>query len=185
MQMKKIQFFGMTLAVALFMAGCSGGNVDKERTRVTELRKELYDKNSVYTSHEIAEKAIEAFRAFGKKFPEDSAALKFHTEAAEIAWTMGKHKLSTEIFREVMDMHPDEGTVPYICVRLGSIYNDNLLDTVEARKYFTRVLEKFPESDYAEGARFGLETLGMDERQQFDYMLRRNSPDKDSLNASL
>ena len=172
----------MLIAVmaAVILAGCAG-NVEKERAKVTELRKELYDKNSVYTSHEIAEKAIEAFRAFGKKFPDDTAALKFHTEAAEIAWTMGKHKLSTEIFLEIMDMHPDAGTIPYIGVRLGSIFNDNLRDTAQARKYFTLVLEKYPESDYTEGARFGLETLGMDERQQFEYMLRKANTGSDTL----
>lgn len=178
--MKTNRLMVVAVFAAVLLAGCAN-NVEKERAKVTELRKELYDKNSVLSSQEVADKAIEAFRAFGNKFPEDTAALKFHTEAAEIAWTIGKHKLSTEIFLEILELHPDARTIPYIGVRLGSIFNDNLRDTAQARKYFTLVLEKYPESDYSEGARFGLETLGMDERQQFDYMLRRANPGMDTL----
>jgi outer membrane protein assembly factor BamD (BamD/ComL family) len=178
--MKKKLFSVSILFSLLFLLGCNG-NADKERAKVTELRKTLYDKNSILASHEVAEKAIVEFRNFGKKFPKDSAALRFHTESAEIAWTIGQHKLSTEIFKEIMDIHPDAENMPYICIRLGSIYNDNLRDTAEAKKYFQMVLDKFPGSEFVKGAKFGLETLGMDERQQFDYMLRKNNITRDSL----
>jgi outer membrane protein assembly factor BamD (BamD/ComL family) len=171
--MKKIILF-FAMATFMFSACNFFDNVNKDRERMYELRKQLYDKNSLLTSYEAADAAIEAFRAFGNKYPKDTAALPFHIEAAEIAWTMTKFPLSIEIFEEIVALHPESDLLPYVYLRLGSIYNDAIKDTVNAKKYYTLLLEKYPESDFVEGAQFGIETLGMTEKEQFDYLLRKS-----------
>lgn len=159
--------------VSLLLVSTACNSVSKERDKVLKIRQELYDKNSVLSSQVVAEKAIVAFRKFGTDFPKDSSALKFHTEAAEIAWSLGKFPQSLEIFKEIIELHPDAASMPYLYLRVAAISNDALKDTVEARKYYTLVLEQYPGSEFRKGAEFGLETLGLNEQEQFDYMMKK------------
>jgi TolA-binding protein len=173
MKMKKIILL-FAIAAVVVTACKPGGNVDKERAKIIELRKQLYDQNSLLNSMSVAEEAIEAFRTFGKKFPTDSLALPYHIEAGEIAWTLAKFPQSIEIFEEIAGLHPDSDMLPYVYLRLGSIYNDALKDTANSRKYYTMLIEQYPDSEFSEGAQFGLETLGMSEKEQFDYLLGKS-----------
>lgn len=177
--MKSIAILPLSFLL-LFAFACNFGgkkelNVDEERAKVTELRKELYDNNSVLSSKKVAEEAIEVFRALGKNFPSDSMALPFHIEAAEIAWTLQKYTLSAEIFREIADLHPANESLPYIYVRLGSLYNDKLNDTTMAKSYFNMVIENYPGDEFYQSALFGIETLGMDEDEQFKVILKKQA----------
>lgn len=165
-------------SVFILAAGCNRGpklNVDEEREKVQQLRKELYDKNSLLSSYDVAKEAIEKFRAFGLNFPEDSLAQPFHIEAAEIAWTMGEYRLSVEIYEEIAKLHSDSESMPYVYTRLGSIYNDKLKDSETAEKYYSIVVEQYPEDEFVASAKFGLETLGMSEDEQFRVILRKQA----------
>ncbi|MFO7721799.1 MAG: tetratricopeptide repeat protein [Bacteroidales bacterium] len=170
--MKKIILL-FAIAVVVVSACKPGSNVEKERANIIELRNQLYDQNSVLSSQKVAEEAIEAFRAFGKNFPEDSLAMPYHIEAGEIAWTLAQYPLSIEIFQEILGIHPESDMVPYLYLRLGSIYNDAMKDTINAKKYYMLLLENYPQSEFSEGAQFGLETLGMSEKEQFDHLMEK------------
>lgn len=175
--MKRITIALVTCVIVLAV-GCNRGtklNVDEERGKVQQLRKELYDKNSLLSSYDVAKDAIEKFRAFGMNFPEDSLALPLHIEAAEIAWTLGEFRLSVEIYEEIAALHPDSESMPYVYTRLGSIYNDKLKDPETSEKYYSIVVEQYPDDEYVASAKFGLETLGMSEDEQFKVILKRQA----------
>jgi len=176
--MKRITI-ALLACIIVLAAGCNRGpklNVDEERGKVQQLRKELYDKNSLLSSYDVAKEAIEKFRAFGQNFPEDSLALPFHIEAAEIAWTLGEYRLSVEIYEEIAELHPDSDSMPYVYTRLGSIYNDKLKEPETAEKYYSIVVEQYLAwSEFFPSAKFGLETLGMSEDEQFRVILRKQA----------
>jgi outer membrane protein assembly factor BamD (BamD/ComL family) len=178
--MKRILMATLAILLLTTIACNRKAGLEKEKARLAELRAQLYDKNSTLASQKIADEAIVEFRAFGNAFPDDSMGIRYHIEAAEIAWTVAKYPTSLEIFKEIVDLHPKTEMLPYLYLRIGAISNDALRDTATARKYYTMVIEKFPNGEYTEGAQFGLETLGMSEEEQFKIILMKSSRLQDS-----
>ncbi len=171
--MKKVWIIFVIIVIFVLAVG---GLYLYEKNKVERIRKELYDANGVLKSYPDTEKAVAAFRSFSNKFywvPFDKQTLPYHIEAGELAWTLGKMPLSLDIFMEVMKVHPKNDMTPYLYLRVASIANDAMKDTVMAREYYTKLLDEYPKSEFAEGARFGIETLGMNEEEQFLYIMRK------------
>ncbi len=180
-RMKKMKRNSITFlllpVMIVAMVGCGSPQqtaLEEERARIIELNSLLYDKEGNLPGHKVAQEAIEAFRAFGNNHPDDSMALPYHIKAGDLAFTLGQFRLSADIFSEVVSLYPSGEHSPYVFIRLGSVYNDRLQDTAAARVYFTKVLDEFPSDPLAESAEFGIETLGMDEEEQFKVILKRS-----------
>jgi tetratricopeptide (TPR) repeat protein len=172
--------------MAVFMAGMlilvsAGGckeradkQLERDRERILELDRSLYDKTGNLPGYIVAEEAIVAFREFGNNYPEDSLALPFHIKAGDIAFTLGKIKTVTEIYGEILTLYPSGDHTPYLYLRLGNLYNDELQDTVTARIYFERLIAEYPEGKRAEDAATMLEMLGLSIEEQMEVIKRRN-----------
>lgn len=175
--MKKITILSL-IAVFFIMVGCKtkkSDEADIERSRLLEMLEGLYDENGVLVSHTAAEEAISAFRVFGNNYPEDSLALVFHTYSGDISEMLGKYALSREIFIEIAELHPEDEIIPYIYYRIGTLSNDELEDTETAEYYFNLIITEYPDNEFADGARFGIETLGMDKEEQLEYLLEKSA----------
>ncbi len=168
----------MMVGLPLLFLSCIEQKVDQQsidRARVLELDSLLHDRTGNLPGFKVAEEAIVAFRAYGNNYPDDTLAAPYHLKAAHLAFTLGQYKLSADIFSEVVSLHPETTELPYIYTRLGSLFNDHLNDTARARTYFTMIIENFPGDPYVESAQFGLETLGMDQDEQFKIIQQRNA----------
>jgi len=165
------------LLILVSAGGCrerSGSQLEQDRERILELDRALYDRTGNLPGYTIAEEAIVAFREFGNNYPEDSLALPFHIKAGDIAFTLGKIRTSTEIFGEILTLHPSGDHTPYLYLRLGNMYNDELQDTVSARIYLERLISEYPDDSRADDARILIEMLGMDVGQQMEEIKRRH-----------
>jgi tetratricopeptide (TPR) repeat protein len=164
------------VTVPLLMVSCGDKKVDQQAEdwgRVLELDSMLDDRTGNIPGLKVAEEAMAAFRSYGNNYPEDTLAIPFHLKAAHLAFTLGNYQMSADIFNEVVSIHPEAEEMPYIYIRLGTLYNDHLNDTVLARTFYTKVLDDFPDDPYVESALFGLETLGMNPDEQFVIIRRK------------
>ncbi len=150
-------------------------NLSRERKKVIKINESLYDKTGTIPGHVIAEEAIDAFREFGRRHPKDSIALPYHIKAGDLAFTLGKFSQSAEIFNEILTIYPQNNQMPYVYLRLGALYNDKLNDTVQAKAFYNRILDEFPDDPFVESALFGLETLGLNEDEQLRVILNKNA----------
>lgn len=170
------------LTVMLMMVmGCGQNKQKKMRDEMIALKKELYNTNSTLSSYDVAEKAISTFRTYATQYPEDSISLEYHIEAGYIAWALSQYPLSLEIYKEIIDLHPGNDRMPFLYLRIGSIANDDLKDTITAKKYYEMLMADYPTSEFAKGAETGLKTLGMDVDEQLRYILQQQASNADSL----
>ena len=65
-----------------------------------------------------------------------------------------------DAFTEIAEYHPDADAVPEAYLRVGEIYLEELGAEGEAREYFERIVDSFPDSDAAELAQERLDELG-------------------------
>jgi outer membrane protein assembly factor BamD (BamD/ComL family) len=165
----------IVLVVAV-MVSCNSPEkqLKRDRARVLEVENALHAPDQNLPGMKAAEEAIVVFREFANKYPQDSMAFLYHVKAADIAFTLQQYPVSAEIFEEITEKYPQREGFAYVYLRLGSLYNDKLQDTARARTYFTRILSEYPNNQYVESAKFGLEFLGLNERQQMEVILQRN-----------
>lgn len=79
---------------------------------------------------------------------------------ASIKAEQGDIEEAIEAFLEIRQYHPGADAVPEALLRVGLLYLDEMDDQEEAREYFERVVESYPDSPAAEDARERLDALG-------------------------
>lgn len=166
----------LLITIIALLFSCSNPVKEKKRlwARVLEVEAALHTPNQNFPGMKAAEEAIVVFREFATKYPQDSMAFFYHVKAADIAFTLQQYPVSGEIFEEVLEKHSQREGFAYVYLRLGSLYNDKLQDTAKARIFFNRILSEYPNNQYVESAKFGLDHLGMNEQQQLETILQRN-----------
>lgn len=65
-----------------------------------------------------------------------------------------------DAFLEIAQYHPGADAVPEAYLRVGEIHLEDLGDEEEARDYFQRIIDSFPDSEAAQLARDHLDALG-------------------------
>ncbi|TFG98895.1 MAG: outer membrane protein assembly factor BamD [Calditrichales bacterium] len=65
-------------------------------------------------------------------------------------------------FKNILEYYPQGDNAPKATFMIGFIYANNTKDLEEAKKYYTLFIEKYPEHDLADDAKYELETLGQD-----------------------
>lgn len=63
-------------------------------------------------------------------------------------------------FREIVDKFPDDAYAPQALFMVGFVYSEELADYAQAKSAFTELLDRYPESEVAETAKWMLDNLG-------------------------
>jgi TolA-binding protein len=82
-----------------------------------------------------------------------------------------------ENFKKLLDYYPDGEKAADAMFMIGFIYANNLENFDEARIYYNRFIEKYPDHELVASARYELKTLGKDinELDIFDKMKQDTS----------
>ena len=67
-----------------------------------------------------------------------------------------------ENFKNILEYYPQGENAPKATFMIGFIYANNTKDLEQAKKYYSLFIEKYPEHDLADDAKYELETLGQD-----------------------
>lgn len=158
--MKKKMLAFLCLAT---LAGCANTADDTyvDRT-VDDLYNEaadLYDKGS-YTS------AAKTFTEVERQHPYSDWALKAQIRAGEAYFQAKKYEDAIETFNVFTELHPAHSDLAYVHYMVGMCYYEQI-PTVErdqqvtelAMKSFETVIQRFPESSYAQDAQMKLDLI--------------------------
>lgn len=90
-------------------------------------------------------KAIEAFTAFVKDYPQSTRLVNAHYWLGEIYLAEQKPELARESFVKVVTQFPDHRKAPDAAYKLGIVY-DQLGDRTKSLEYLDLVINKYPDS---------------------------------------
>ena len=65
-------------------------------------------------------------------------------------------------FKSIIEYYPQGENAAKATFMIGFIYANNIKNYDEAKKYYTLFIEKYPDHDLADDAKYELETLGQD-----------------------
>ena len=157
--MKIMKKFGvLTLLIVLFTA--CGPTKDNASEKISELEKQLFSNTNSSVNKIEADELIVYYLEFAEKFPEDSLVPDYLFKAADISMNILESSNAIDIYNEIIDNYPDYKKAPECLFLKGFVYENNLHDLVNARKYYSEFVKKYPNNDFADDAQMSLKNLG-------------------------
>ena len=155
--MKRILF---VLFIATAMMSCN--NQEKERTNILDLEKNMVDGNGVLNAAS-ADKLIEAYMNYAKKFPNDEMSPDFLFKAVDISFAYNalNPQKTINIINLLIENYPDFEMSPMAMYIKGFVYENQMGDYENALETYNQFLEKYPDNPMAADVQSTINNLGI------------------------
>ena len=155
--MKRILF---VLFLATAMMSCN--NQEKERTNILDLEKNMVDGNGVLNAAS-ADKLIEAYMNYAKKFPNDEMSPDFLFKAVDISFAYNalNPQKTINIINVLIENYPDFEMSPMAMYIKGFVYENQMGDYENALETYNQFLEKYPDNPMAADVQSTINNLGI------------------------
>jgi len=146
------------LAVIGVISAC-GPSKDKKNNNITILE-ETFSDQSKGLDKVKAQELKDAYLEYANLFPDDSLSPEYLFKAADITMNIIDSRQAINIYNRILADYPDFRKAPQCIFLKAFIFENNLNDLVNAKKYYLEFLEKYPEDDFADDAQISLDNLG-------------------------
>ena len=155
--MKRILF---VLFIATAMMSCN--NQEKERTNILDLEKNMVDGNGVLNAAS-ADKLIEAYLNYAKKYPKDEISPDFLFKAVDISFAYNalNPQKTINIINVLIENYPDFEMSPMAMYIKGFVYENQMGDYENALETYHQFLEKYPDNPMAADVQSTINNLGI------------------------
>ena len=155
--MKRILF---VLFLAIAMMSCN--NQEKERANILELEKNMVDGNGVLNAAS-ADKLIEAYMNYAKKFPNDEMSPDFLFKAVDIsvAYNALNPQKTIDITNVLIDNYPDFEMTPMAMFIKGFVYENQMNNYEKALDTYHQFLDKYPNNPMAADVQSTIKNIGI------------------------
>lgn len=155
--MKRILF---VLFLAVAMMSCN--NQEKERTNILELEKNMVDEKGALNAAS-ADKLINLYLDYAKKFPKDEMSPDFLFKAVDIS--VGYNALNPQKTIDIINIliaeYPDFEMTPMAMYIKGFVYENQMYDLENALDTYHQFLEKYPDNHLAADVQTTIDHLGI------------------------
>ncbi len=157
--MKKLILFFM---MALWLSGCAWFETSHEMEKTAE---ELVSEGSSAFASGDYKDAVKAYTDLKDWYPFSKYAILAELKIADAHYELEAYDEAIFAYEEFENMHPKNEAVPYIIYRIGLCWF-NQLDTIDrdhtpaknSLTQFYRLIDQFPESEYAQKANKNIQT---------------------------
>lgn len=165
--MKTKYFFILIIIVGtLFSCGSKTKSDTKNedlKNQIVEKEKETYSSDSL--NLDLANDLITVYLAYANEFPQDSLAPEYLFKAAEISMNINKAKHSIDYLTEIENNYKNYDKYVATLFLKAFILENYLKDFENAEKYYSIVVEKYPDHPLAQDAEAAISFLGIDDEE--------------------
>jgi outer membrane protein assembly factor BamD (BamD/ComL family) len=155
--MSHLKILLFTLVTLFTITSCSNPK-KKLNDNISTLEKELYVSQSLDKSK--GENLINLYAEFAKQFPEDTASANYLYKAAEISMNLQLGVKAIGYYDDLLSAYPNYSKKAECIFLKAFIYENQLNNLEEAKKYYTQFLDEFPTHQLAKDAEASLKYLG-------------------------
>ncbi len=156
--MKTIYLF-LIVAIGVSITSCKQTNVkQKQLESIQILEKDLY--SSQILDREKGLHMIDTYVNYSKQYPEDTVSADFLFKAAEIAMNLKLGSQSIFYYDKILSNYHDFYKVPECLFLKAFVYENQLNDLKNAKKYYNQFLVEYPNHPLAKDAKASLKYLG-------------------------
>lgn len=155
--------FFLIAVIVFFTISCAGPNneaAEELKTSIELMEEKLYNSQDIKLSKNDALELIDLYETYAIDFPKDSLAAIYLFRASDLSMNLQRPEATIALFNELLVKYPDYEKTPSVLFLKAFVYEDQLGDLVNAKKYYEEFLEKYPENDFADDAEISLKNLG-------------------------
>ena len=189
--MKEMKFI-LWLCAAIFLSGCSDSSsegaqsADSGEPRVVTgesvtdpLLLEIRDMEKRTRKDTVLDRAaglrlLRAYQDYYNKHPQDTAAVAYLFEAGRVADALGKYDKAIELLANFHDGTTNRQRKAEAAYLVAFIYDSHLHLPNKAKTQYTKVIELYPESPWADQARQALPLLGKSDEELLQFLKEKN-----------
>jgi outer membrane protein assembly factor BamD (BamD/ComL family) len=162
--MKSTKVIISLFMVVGLMFGCQQP-AEKEVTKTTEesiaeLESSLFDSESNTLDRKKANELSYLYEKWAHENKENVEAPSYLLKAADISMNLNNPRRSIGLFDQILKNYPQSKQASSSAFLKAFVYDDQLKDYVNAGKYYTEFIEKYPESPFINDAEASLKNLG-------------------------
>lgn len=162
--MKTLKLFSIVFITVLVATAC-GPSKKEKINRINEMENELFAEEAKGIDKEKARSLTDAYIAYADAFPEDSLAPEYLFRAADISMNIFESGQAIDLYNRITDDYPDYRKAPQCLFLKAFVYENNLNDLNNAKRYYREFLDKYPEDEFADDAEMSLQNLGKSPEQ--------------------
>lgn len=162
--MRKTALFILTCV--LIITACDGPQKEKEvdsaslKDSILKQEEKVYDTNQNRLQKQDAALLVGLYEKYADTYPDDSLSANYLFLAADISMNLRKPKQTIVLFDRILNAYPDYEKAPAVLFLKAFVYEDQLQDYANAKKYYELFISKYPDSDFADDAEVSLKNLG-------------------------
>jgi outer membrane protein assembly factor BamD len=138
-----------------------GGCLLQQQASLNELGpEELLARGMDRLEHSEYNSAVRAFQAIKDRYPYSKHVITAELKMAESYFIRNDFDSALDVYNDFERLHPKDSNIPYVIYRKGMCHFQQVktidrdqTQTVEAKEEFERLVNRFPESEYAYKAR--------------------------------
>ena len=152
----KLMLFAL---LAFGMMACGEKKLTQEDLKKAE--QTLMDSNG-NLNKEAVPAVVDKFCTFVKQNPDDASAPDWLFKALQIEVKAGESEKAIALCDQLVKDYPTSGTIPAALMLTASeVYDSQLHDLDKARAMYEKVINDYPDSEWAESAEKMIEYLGL------------------------
>lgn len=191
----KRTILGLFLAAGFAMTSCgnSDGNANNDSLGDTLTKQQLLDsirneESKMRASQEfVPQKAMGALRLYmdyANRFPNDSMTPEYLFRASDIALGLGEYQQQVDLLEIILDQHEYYDQYDAVCFAAALTYDQHLekvnFGGDRAIQLYEYVIEKYPQSSYAEASKTLKEFVGKPD-SVYDNFIKEQMRKQDSV----
>lgn len=158
--------FLLLLTIGFFIAGCDGPQ-KKETAETINLEESInLQEDKVFNSNnnrlvkKDAKILVTLYEQYANEKPDDSLSPEYLFRASDISMNLQMPMQTIQLFNRILTEYPDFEKATVVLFLKAFVYEDQLRDYDNAKKYYELFLTKYPESEFADDAKVSLKNLG-------------------------
>lgn len=152
------------LCLSILVSSCGSGDGDSmSNSDRLKIIKELEDKaysdiNKFDTTAALA--LVKNYAQYCDENKEDEMSPVYLFKAGDLSMALRKSTMAIDFFNRVINDYPEFDKVAYSMFLVAFIYDDQLKDYEAAKMSYNAFIEKFPDHEMTDAARFSIKNLG-------------------------
>lgn len=122
--------------------------------------KEIYNPDQDTLNRKKAKTLIGLYEQFAAQNPQDKKTPEILFKAAELSINVQNPNKTIMLYDELLLNYPDFEKAKAVLFLKAFVYDDQLKDYANAKKYYEEFLIKYPNSEFADDAEISLKNLG-------------------------
>ncbi len=150
----------------IFITACDGPKKEESKKplsleeMISQQEEKVFNPDQNKMVKQEATALVNLYEKYANQHPKDSLAAEYLFRASDISMNLRRPGHTIRLFDRILNEYPDFKKVPSVLFLKAFVYEDQLKDYDNAKKYYELFLEKYPDSEFADDAKISLKYLG-------------------------